>query len=90
MRVPTHPGAILREDVLPDHEIGKAQLAQKLGVSRQALHNILSERSRVSPEVAVGLEKVFGASAEFWLNLQINHDLARLRQREQEVHAAQA
>ena len=56
-RCPTHPGALLREDVLPK---SKAEIACLLGVSRQHLHAILGEQKLFSPEVAVRLGKLFG------------------------------
>lgn len=89
-RIPTHPGAILREDVLPDAGIGKADLARRLGLTRQALHNLLMEKARITPETALALERVFGSSAESWLALQSNHDLARLRQGADTADVAQA
>src|SRR6516162_5399363 len=52
-RCPTHPGALLREDVIPATGRSKAESAQLLGVSRQHLYDILRERKPVSPAVAV-------------------------------------
>ena len=52
-RKPTHPGAILREDVLPDLGMSVSAFARSLGVSRQTLHAVLAERSGVSPEMAL-------------------------------------
>lgn len=54
-RCPTHPGELLREDVLPAIGLGKSALAQALGIFRQHLYDILNERKPVSPEVAVRL-----------------------------------
>ena len=59
-RCPTHPGALLREDVLPAVKKSKAEIACLLGVSRQHLHAILGEQKLFSPEVAVRLGKLFG------------------------------
>jgi len=67
---PTHPGAILREDVLPALNLTVAEAAWQLGVSRQMLHSILSERSAVSPEMAVRLGQFCGNGAGFWLRMQ--------------------
>lgn len=74
-RAPTHPGAILREDVLPALGIGVAVAARALGVTRQTLHRILSERMGVLPEMAVRLGKFCGNSPGLWLRLQSARDL---------------
>ena len=72
---PTHPGEILREDVLPALRLSVQQAAAKLGVSRQHLHAILSERSSVTAEMAVRLGKFCGNGAALWLRMQENRDL---------------
>ena len=56
-RKPTHPGAILREDVLPHLGMSVSEFARNLGVSRQTLHAVLAERSGVSPEMALRLAR---------------------------------
>ena len=56
-RCPTHPGALLREDVIPATGRTKAEIAQLLGISHQHLYDILRERKPVSPAVAVRLGK---------------------------------
>ena len=72
---PTHPGAILREDVLPALRLTVKAAAEKLGVSRQTLHAILAERSVVTPEMAVRLGKFCGNGPDIWLRMQMAHDL---------------
>ena len=62
-RCPTHPGALLREDVIPATGRTKTEIAQLLGISRQHLYDILRERKPVSPAVAVRLGKLFGDGA---------------------------
>ena len=69
-RPPTHPGALLREDVLPAVNRPKAEVARLLGISRQHLHDILAERKPVSPEVAVRLAKMFGGEPLAWVRMQ--------------------
>jgi addiction module HigA family antidote len=73
-RCPTHPGALLREDILPAIELGKSGLAKALGISRQHLYDILNERKPVSPDVAVRLGKAFGDGAGIWLRMQAAYD----------------
>ncbi|HJY47779.1 MAG TPA: HigA family addiction module antitoxin [Stellaceae bacterium] len=75
-----HPGELLREDVLPALGRTRAEIARLLGVSRQTLHAILTERSPVTPEMALRLGKLCGNGPEIWLALQTRYDLERLRE----------
>ncbi|MDO9475791.1 MAG: HigA family addiction module antitoxin [Pseudohongiella sp.] len=74
-RKPTHPGEMLREDFMPDYKLSVSGLADALGVSRQSINELLRERRAVSPEMAIRLGRLFGNSAEFWLNAQRALDL---------------
>ncbi|MDO9521147.1 MAG: HigA family addiction module antitoxin [Pseudohongiella sp.] len=74
-RKPTHPGEMLRVDFMPDYELSVSGLADALGVSRQSINELLRERRAVSPEMAIRLGRLFGNSAEFWLNAQRALDL---------------
>lgn len=74
-RSPTHPGAMLREDFLPDHGLSVSGLADAIGVSRQTVNELLRERRAVSPKMALRLSRLFGNSPEFWLNAQRAVDL---------------
>jgi len=74
-RSPTHPGEMLREDFLPDYNLTTSSLAKAIGVSRQSINELLRERRRVSPEMALRLARLFGNSPEFWLNAQRAVDL---------------
>lgn len=73
-RCPTHPGAVLREDVIPTVGKSKSEIARLLGISRQHLHDILTEKKPVSPEVAVRLGKLFGGGAGVWVRMQGAYD----------------
>jgi addiction module HigA family antidote len=73
-RCPTHPGALLREDVIRATGKTKAEIAQLLGISRQRLYDILRERKPVSPSVAVRLGKLFGDGAGVWVRMQAAYD----------------
>src|SRR6266699_3484961 len=73
-RCPTHPGALLREDVIPATGKTKAEIARLLGISRQHLYDILRERKPVSPAVAVRLGKLFGDGAGVWVRMQAAYD----------------
>ena len=72
---PTHPGEMLREDFLPDYGLTISGLAEALGVSRQTINELLRGRRALSPEMALRLSRLFGNSAEFWLNAQRAVDL---------------
>jgi antitoxin HigA-1 len=74
-RRPTHPGAILREDVLPAIGEPVSAVAKKLGVTRQHLHRVLAEKAPVSPEMAVRLGKFCGNGPGLWLRMQQAYDL---------------
>jgi addiction module HigA family antidote len=74
-RPPTHPGAILREDVLPALRLSVSDAARQLGVSRQMLHRILACRAPVTPDTAVRLGKFCGNGPGLWLRLQQAFDL---------------
>jgi addiction module HigA family antidote len=73
-----HPGELLREDVLPALGRTRAEIARLLGVSRQTLHAILTERAPVTAEMALRLGKLCGNGPELWLALQSRYDLDRL------------
>lgn len=66
---------MLREDFLPDYDLTVAALAEAVGVSRQSINELLRGRRAVSPEMALRLSRLFGNSAEFWLNAQRAVDL---------------
>ena len=72
---PTHPGAMLREDFLPDFGLTATALAEALGVSRQTVNELLRERRTLSAGMALRLSRLFGNSADFWLNAQRAVDL---------------
>jgi antitoxin HigA-1 len=74
-RQPTHPGAILREDVLPNLKMTVTDAAKNLRVTRQQLHRVLSETSGISPEMAVRLGKFCGNGPDLWLRMQEAYDL---------------
>ncbi len=84
MKNPPHPGGLIK-DILDEFGMSVADGARGMGVTRQQLHNVISGRSGISPEMALRLEKAFGGSAEQWLRVQMAHDLARIRERESEI-----
>jgi addiction module HigA family antidote len=74
-REPTHPGAMLREDVLPAIGDPVMAVAKKLGVTRQHLHRILAEKAPVTPDMALRIGKFCGNGPDLWLRMQQAYDL---------------
>lgn len=70
-----HPGALLREEVLPALGRPKTEIASLLGVSRQTLHAILDERQPITPAMALRIGKLCGNGPDLWLSLQGRYDL---------------
>jgi antitoxin HigA-1 len=78
MKSPCHPGSLIKADI---DELGLSLVdaAKGLGISRQQLHSVIAGRAGVTPEMAVRLEKALGSTADTWLRMQMNYDLARVR-----------
>lgn len=74
-RPPTHPGEVLREDVLPTLDLSVSEAARQLRVTRQTLHRVLSGKAGISPEMAVRLGKFCGNGPGIWLRMQQSYDL---------------
>jgi addiction module HigA family antidote len=85
MKNPPHPGLAVRHECLEPLGLTVTQGAKVLGVTRQTLNNLLNGKSGISPEMAVRLAKAFGSSAETWLGIQLDYDLAQVRRREAEI-----
>jgi len=74
-RAPTHPGALLRDEVLPALDISVMGAAERLHVTRQTLHRLLAERTAVTPAMALRLGKFCGNGPDIWLRMQNAYDL---------------
>ena len=85
MKDPVHPGRILK-DALDELKISIVEAAEAIGVTRQQLHNVIAGRSAVTPEMALRLEKALGSTADTWLRMQMNYDLAQIRERASSIH----
>ena len=79
-RRPTHPGAVLREDVLPALGLTQGQLATHMGVSRLTISELVREKRGLSAEIAVRLAMVLRTSPETWLRMQQAVDLWEAQQ----------
>jgi addiction module HigA family antidote len=80
MKNPAHPGELVG-DTLAELGVSVTEAAKRLGITRQQLHNVISGRSGVTAEMAVRLEKALGSTADTWLRMQMNYELAQIRQR---------
>lgn len=76
-----HPGVLVRRECIERHALSVTGAAFALGVSRQALSNLLTGKAGISPEMAIRLDKVFGGGAETWLQRQTAYDLAEAQRR---------
>jgi addiction module HigA family antidote len=85
MKNPPHPGRIVREECLQPLGLSVTTGAKILGISRQALNNLVNQRSGISPEMAIRLAKAFGSTAQTWLRLQSNYDLAQALKSESKI-----
>lgn len=79
-RRPSHPGELLREDVFPALGISQEELAQRLGVTRVTVNELLNEKRALSPELALRLSKLLDTSPDSWLAMQTAVDIWEARQ----------
>ena len=77
MHTPPHPGRIVRQECLEPLGLSVTDAAQRLGVNRNTLNNLVNGRAGISPEMAVRLSKAFGSTPRTWLGMQMDYDLAR-------------
>ncbi|MCW5319644.1 addiction module antidote protein, HigA family [Verminephrobacter aporrectodeae subsp. tuberculatae] len=91
MMNPSHPGELLREDVISALGLSVQEVAARLGVSRVALSRVINARAAISPTLALRLELAGVSTARAWLAMQANYDLSQLRQQPQPpIRALQA
>ena len=89
---PPHPGGIVRRQCLKPLSLSITEAASGLGVTRQALSDLVNEKADVSVDMAIRLAKAFGSEPETWLAMQTAYDLwkARDRVRTIQVHRYRA
>jgi addiction module HigA family antidote len=86
---PPHPGGIVRRQCLEPLGLSVTDAAEGLGVTRQALSDLVNEKSGVSVDMAIRLSKAFGSSPETWLGMQMAHDLWQARDRMRAIKVRQ-
>lgn len=85
MSNPPHPGGIVRRQCLEPLGLSVTRAAKGLGVTRQALSDLVNGHAGVSTEMAVRLSKAFGSSPETWLGMQMAYDLWQVRERAERI-----
>jgi addiction module HigA family antidote len=85
MKNPPHPGLSVRYDCLDPLGLTVTQGAKALGITRQALNNLVNGKSGISPEMAIRLHKAFGGGPKIWLGLQLDYDLAQALKKERDI-----
>lgn len=80
-RRPTHPGEILREDVLPALGMTQTEFAKRLGVSRLTISDLLHEKRVMTPEMAARVAKLLNTTPDSWLRMQQAVDLWEVAQK---------
>ena len=85
MQNPPHPGGLVRRQCLDPLGLSVTEAAAGLGVTRQALSDLVNEKAGISVEMAIRLSKAFGSSPETWLGMQMAYDLWQMRARTPEI-----
>ncbi len=86
MKNPPHPGLSIKLDCLEPLGLSVTDGAKALGVTRQALSNVINGKAGISAEMATRLAQAFGGTAEVWLRMQVAYELAQVQQKN--IHVA--
>ncbi len=89
MRNPPHPGGIVRRQCLDPLGLSVTKAAEVLGVTRQALSELVNARAGISVDMSIRLSKAFGSTPETWLGMQMAYDLWQARDRERSIKVKQ-
>lgn len=82
LKNPPHPGGFVKTEIIEPMELSVTEAASVLGVTRTALSAFLNERSSLSPEMALRIEKAFGVRMDTLMRMQNSYDIAQARKRE--------
>jgi addiction module HigA family antidote len=82
---PPHPGSFIRDEILEELGLSIARAAEILGVRRATLSDLVNEKSALSAEMALRIEKAFGVDMDTLLRMQAWYDSYMVRQREGEI-----
>jgi addiction module HigA family antidote len=85
LKNPPHPGGFIKRNVIEGNGLSVTEGAEVLGVTRPTLSQLLNERSALSPEMALRIEKAFGVSMDTLMRMQNSYDIAQARRKESEI-----
>jgi addiction module HigA family antidote len=85
MKNPPHPGRAVRVACLEPLNLSVTKAASVLGVTRQALSNLVNEKTGISPGMAIRLSKAFGSTPDTWVRMQAAYDLAEALRQEKTI-----
>jgi len=77
MKNPPHPGRVVRQECIEPLGLTVTEAAERLGVKRQTLNNLVNGKSGISPEMSIRLSKAFGSRPEVGLGMQMEYNLAQ-------------
>lgn len=85
-RKPSHPGALIRNVILPETGLSISSLAERCGVARNTMSKIVNERSDVTEDLAIRLSRVLGSTPQFWIAMQTKLNLWKLEQKNNRIY----
>ena len=85
-RKPSHPGALIRDAILPETGITVSELAERCGIARNTMSKVINERGDVTEDIAIRLSKVLGSTPRVWLGMQANLNLWKAEQKNKDIY----
>lgn len=85
-RKPSHPGALIRDIILPETGTSVSELAERCGIARNTMSKVINERGDVTEDLAIRLSKVLGSTPRFWLGMQANLNLWKAEQKNKDIY----
>lgn len=86
VRKPSHPGALIRNVILPETRLTISELARRCGVARNTMSKVVNERGDVTEDIAIRLSRVLGSTPRFWLGMQTNLNIWLLENKNKRVY----
>ncbi len=86
VRKPSHPGALIRNVILPETGLSISELARRCGVARNTMSKVINERGDVTEDIAIRLSRVLGSEPRFWLGMQTNLNLWQLEHKNKRIY----
>ncbi len=86
-RKPSHPGALIRNVILPETGLSVSSLAERCGVARNTMSKVVNERGDVTGDLAIRLSRVLGSTPQFWLAMQAKLKFWQLEQKNGRIYS---